>query len=79
MTKDDFKYFIKNILPLTVLIGLVFGLLGNILEQNEEIKELEQRLEETQELLNISNDTLKQIEMYQEREFYMNQEADEDE
>lgn len=65
--KDKIIKFIAIAFSLGVIIGL--GL--RMYEQHKEIDELTNRLYDTQEQLIISNDQLKQIQMYQEREQYM--------
>lgn len=63
----------KQVLLLIVL-ALTIGIgAGYVISKEQTIRELQQELNDTREQLYISNDTLKQIFMYNEREYYMNQ------
>lgn len=70
---EDYKYLIKRIASIVFLIGLFIGMTAWNLKQAADINRLEQELFETREQLFISNDTLRQIEMLNEREYYMQQ------
>lgn len=75
----DYKDIIKGIASITFLIGLFIGMTAWNLKQGAYIDQLEQELDEAREQLYISNDTLRQIEMFNEREYYMNQMEEEHE
>lgn len=62
---------IIKFIAIAFLLGVIIGLGLRMYEQHKEIDELTNRLYDTQEQLIISNDQLKQIQMYQEREQYM--------
>lgn len=64
--------FVKILLPF-FFIGLLIGAFAWNLKQGAYIDQLEQELDETREQLYIKDDMLKQVYMYREREFYMNQ------
>lgn len=70
---NEYKEVILKILLPVFLIGLFIGMTTWNLKQGAYINQLEQELSETREQLYISNDTLRQIEMFNEREYYMNQ------
>lgn len=69
----DYKDLIKGIVSITFLIGLFIGMTAWNLKQGAYIEQLEQELDEAREQLYISNNTLRQIQMFNEREYYMNQ------
>lgn len=62
------QVLILIVLALTVGVGA-----GYVISKEQTIRELQQELNDTREQLYISNDTLKQIYMHDEREYYMNQ------
>lgn len=64
------SFFLGVVVPLLSIIAML-GLFKTNGELENEVDRLEQELSETRQQLLISNDTLKQINMYHEREFYM--------
>lgn len=57
-----------------IILALAVGIAGGyVISQEQTIRELQQELNDTREELYISNDTLKQIYMHNEREYYMQQ------
>lgn len=72
---EDYKYFVKTkgLVSIFILIGLFIGITVQNLNQAAYINRLEKELNDTREQLYISNDTLRQIEMFNEREYYMQQ------
>lgn len=72
------KYLIKRIASVAFLIGLFIGMIAWNLKQAADINRLEQELDQAREQLYISNDTLRQIYMFNEREYYMQQLEEED-
>jgi uncharacterized membrane protein YidH (DUF202 family) len=76
MTKEVLEA-IKKALNVTIVvfaIGIIAGQAIRNFEQEIKIEELKAELSDTQEQLHISNDQLKQIYMFQEREQYMEDE-----
>lgn len=74
-----YKDFIVKLLLVFFLIGWFIGIAAWNLKQGAYVEQLEQELDETREQLYISNDMLRQIQMFNEREYYMNQMDDADE
>lgn len=66
----------KHLILIVLAIALGIGV-GFVISQQETIRELQRELNDTREQLYISNDTLRQIQMFNEREYYMNQMEDE--
>lgn len=69
--KKHKDFAVKLLLPL-FFVGLLIGAFAWNLKQGAYVDQLEQELDETREQLYISNDTLRQIQMFNEREYYMN-------
>lgn len=70
-----YKDFIVKLLLVFFLIGWFIGIMAWNLKQGAYVEQLEQELAETREQLTISNSILEQITMFNEREYYMNQEG----
>lgn len=70
--KNKWKKFLVLVI-LAIVSGFAFGY---VISQQETIRELQKELNDTREQLYISNDTIKQIFMFNEREYYMNQMED---
>lgn len=74
---SGYKETILKILLPFFLIGVLIRMTAWNLKQGAYIEQLEQDLSETREQLYIANDNLKQIQMHNEREYYMDQMEDE--
>lgn len=72
------KKRIAILLTTLFIMGAFAGAAIRTSKQQSEIERLEQELLDTQQQLIISNDQLKQIQAYQEREYYMEQENEVD-